>query len=68
MKSENYIRLNEFIKSHDNIKKAVIFIDKNFPKPVVFIFYSMLAFLAIKKGAPPFLLLEEGAPHKQTKQ
>ena len=30
MKSENYIRLNEFIKSHDNIKKAVIFIDKNF--------------------------------------
>ena len=26
------------------------------------------SFLAIKKGAPPFLLLEEGAPHKQNKQ
>ena len=26
------------------------------------------SFLAIKKGAPPFLLSEEGAPHKQNKQ
>lgn len=55
MKSENYIRLNEFIKSHDNIKKAVIFIDKNFPKPVVFIFYSMLSFLVLKKDKRVFV-------------
>ncbi len=49
MKPESYIKLNEYIKSHKNFESAVIFIDKNFPKPVVFIFYSMLAFLAVKR-------------------
>lgn len=34
-----------------------------------YLFHILIySFLAIKKGAPPFLLSEEGAPHKQNKQ
>lgn len=54
MKPENYIKLNNFIKSHKKLEKAIIFIDKGFPKPVMWIFYSMLFFLAIKKDKRVF--------------
>ncbi len=62
MKAENYVRINEFLNKNEKIKNAVIFIDQNFPKPVMVIFYSMLAILAVKKdkrvllcGAVPWI-------------
>ena len=48
MTSENYILLNKYIKNHPKIEKAVIFVDMQFPKPVMWIFYGTLLLLAVR--------------------
>ena len=63
MSKESYKKTANYINKSPRLKRLVIFLEKYSPKPVVFIFYSMLAVLALKRdkrvlavGAVPWLV------------
>ena len=63
MEKESYKKTANYINKSPKLKKPVVFLEKYSPKPVVFIFYSMIAVLALKRdkrvlavGAVPWLV------------
>ncbi len=48
MPPEKYKALNLYINQRPYFKNLVVFIDKQFPKPVMWIFYGTLAVLAVR--------------------
>lgn len=48
MSNEKYIALNTKIHQNRSLKKTVIFADTQLPKPVMWIFYGLLLYLALR--------------------
>lgn len=48
MSNEEYIALNTKIHQNPNLKKAVVFADTQLPKPIMWLFYCSLLYLALR--------------------